>query len=107
MLLRDLLSAAAIVAVLGVPLQAQAQSPRHEDLANLPFDRGFLPKQGIETLKDELVFQRATQAYLWALPALNMYGMKEGSEKVFGRSTLSSRPNAATPSRGGMLASPR
>ena len=25
------------------------------------------------------------QTYLWALPALNMYGMKEGSEKVFGK----------------------
>ena len=25
------------------------------------------------------------QSYLWALPALNMYGMKEGSEKVFGK----------------------
>jgi hypothetical protein len=32
-----------------------------------------------------LYFQRATQTYLWALPALNMYGMKEGSEKVFGK----------------------
>src|SRR6476646_9128506 len=85
MVLRDLLSAAALAAVLGAPLQAQAQSPRHEDLANLPFDRGFLPEHGIKTLKDELVFQRATQAYLWALPALNMYGMKEGSEKVFGK----------------------
>ena len=34
---------------------------------------------------DELFFQRAAQTYLWALPALNMYGMKEGSEKVFGK----------------------
>ena len=30
-------------------------------------------------------FERGVQAYLWALPALNMYGMKEGSEKVFGK----------------------
>jgi hypothetical protein len=36
-------------------------------------------------LRDELTFERAVQAYLWALPALNMYGMKEGSEKVFGK----------------------
>ena len=36
-------------------------------------------------LKRELLFERAVQAYLWALPALNMYGMKEGSEKVFGK----------------------
>jgi hypothetical protein len=36
-------------------------------------------------LNDELVFQRAVQSYLWALPVLNMYGMKDGSEKVFGK----------------------
>jgi hypothetical protein len=30
-------------------------------------------------------FQRAVQTYLWALPALNMYGMKEGSKKIFGQ----------------------
>ena len=86
MVLRGLLGAAVIVAALGAPLQAEAQSPRHEDLANLPFNGGFpCPGQGIAALKDELVFQRAVQSYLWALPALNMYGMKEGSEKVFGK----------------------
>jgi hypothetical protein len=31
------------------------------------------------------VFQRATQTYLWALPLLNTMGMKDGSERVFGR----------------------
>ena len=39
----------------------------------------------MRTLLDELFFQRAVQTYLWAMPALNMYGMKEGSEKVFGK----------------------
>jgi hypothetical protein len=62
-----------------------AQSPRYEELANFPFTRDFLSDQAITTLTDEETFQRATQAYLWALPALNMYGMKEGSEKVFGK----------------------
>jgi hypothetical protein len=35
-------------------------------------------------LRDELLYQRATQSYLWALPLLNMRAMKEGSEKTFG-----------------------
>lgn len=35
-------------------------------------------------LKNELLFQSAVQSYIWALPALNRYGMKEGSEKIFG-----------------------
>ncbi len=33
---------------------------------------------------DELTFQQATQAYLWAMPLLNTLGMKFGSEQVFG-----------------------
>jgi hypothetical protein len=53
--------------------------------SNLPFEEGYVAKNNVQTLLDELFFQRAVQTYLWALPALNMYGMKEGSEKVFGK----------------------
>jgi hypothetical protein len=35
-------------------------------------------------LDDELYFQRATQLYLWSLPAVNIMAMKEGSEKAYG-----------------------
>ena len=31
-----------------------------------------------------MLFQRATQTYLWALPLINTLGMKVGSEKTFG-----------------------
>ncbi len=71
--------------VAGPAPTAQTPTARYDGLANLPFTAGFLSKEGIASLKDELVFQRAVQSYLWALPALNMYGMKEGSEKVFGK----------------------
>jgi hypothetical protein len=64
---------------------ALGQVSRYDELANLPFEDGFLSEEGIAALKDELVFQCAVQSYIWALPALNMYGMKEGSEKVFGK----------------------
>jgi hypothetical protein len=60
-----------------------AQS-HYEKLADLPFKEGYVPKGDAPTLTDELFFQRAVQTYLWALPAINMYGMKEGSEKIFG-----------------------
>jgi hypothetical protein len=63
---------------------AQAQS-HYDDLANLPFQAGYIAKDNKQALLTELFFQRAVQTYLWALPALNMYGMKEGSEKVFGK----------------------
>jgi len=35
-------------------------------------------------LKDELLFQRATQVYLWARPLVNALGMKARSEKGLG-----------------------
>src|SRR5215470_8703568 len=73
---------------LGLALTASGTATaqwRYEELANLPYTRSYLSNQAISTLADELTFQHATQAYLWALPVLNMYGMKEGSEKVFGK----------------------
>ena len=78
--------AAALVGVLAcftATSMAQTQSS-YEDLASLPFKDGYIAKDNTPTLLNELFFQRAAQTYLWAMPALNMYGMKEGSEKVFG-----------------------
>ena len=77
---RSLTGAVLIAATIGA-YPAQAQSLRFDDLSDLPFSNGYLSKEAIAALKDELVFQRAVQSYIWALPALNMYGMKEGSEK--------------------------
>lgn len=42
-----------------------------------------LPASG-GSIRDELLYQRAVQSYLWALPLLNMRAMKEGSEAKFG-----------------------
>ena len=64
---------------------APSLSSRYDDLANIPFESSYIPKDKTQALLDELYFQRAVQTYLWAMPALNMYGMKEGSEKVFGK----------------------
>ncbi|WP_232231931.1 DUF1254 domain-containing protein [Burkholderia sp. WSM2230] len=57
---------------------------RRESLASLPFKEGYPTKDEASILSDELLFQRATQVYLWALPAVNLYAMKEGSEGAFG-----------------------
>jgi hypothetical protein len=67
------------------PAFAQGNMDRYEALANLPFVHGNLTPDGVEKLRDEMTFQRATQLYLWALPSLNMYGMKEASEAEFGK----------------------
>ncbi len=53
------------------------------NLENLPFN-GFQPEEmTVERLYDELDFQRAVQVYLWALPAMNMIGMRDGLKSTF------------------------
>lgn len=56
----------------------------HEALAGLSFEGGYPTPESALALDEELFFQRATQVYLWALPAMNMYAMKEGLERVAG-----------------------
>ncbi len=76
------------VAVLGMSLAASgtafAQASRFNELANLPFEQNRPTPTTAQALKDELLFQRATQTYLWALPLINTLGMKVGAEDAFG-----------------------
>lgn len=55
----------------------------HSQLANLQFKDDYPTADTSAALTKELTFQRATQAYLWALPAANMNAMKEGHEALF------------------------
>jgi hypothetical protein len=57
---------------------------RFNELANLPFSENRPTSETAKALRDEQLFQRATQTYLWAMPLINTVGMKDGSEKVFG-----------------------
>jgi len=52
---------------------AQAQS-QFDKFANAPFKENRPTKETVQTLRDELLFQRATQTYLWALPLINKFG---------------------------------
>lgn len=74
----------ALAAVLMHSGTASAQFDRFEALSSLPFAENRPTPETAATLRDELLFQRATQTYLWALPLINTLGMKVGSEKVFG-----------------------
>ena len=62
----------------------QAQTSRFDTLADTPFQENRPTAEFAALLREELMFQRATQTYLWALPLINTLGMKNGSEKVFG-----------------------
>jgi len=65
----------ALALAVSVSLGAQAAT-HYEQLADLPFAGGYPTLEGVAQLKNELLFQRAVQSYIWALPALNMYAMK-------------------------------
>ena len=45
----------------------------------------WLSQSEAEAMRDELYYQRAVHAYMTMLPALNMIGMRDGSEAVFGK----------------------
>ena len=74
---------AALLCIVAHP--AFAQNAWWDELVNLPFPENYPTKHSSEVLLDELTFQRGVQVYLWALPAMNMYGTKEGSEMTFGK----------------------
>jgi hypothetical protein len=63
---------------------ADARADRFDDIAGSPMSGGRPTADAAKSLKDELLFQRATQVYLWALPLINTLGMKFGSEQTFG-----------------------
>jgi hypothetical protein len=63
---------------------AHAQSSRFDELANAPFTNGFLSKDAITSLNDELLFQRAVQSYLWAL---RRSSTRLGNPEILKRST--------------------
>jgi hypothetical protein len=60
------------------------QANHYDALANSAMVENRPTPETSRLLREELLFQRATQTYLWALPLINTLGMKTGSESVFG-----------------------
>ncbi|GAA0783139.1 MULTISPECIES: DUF1254 domain-containing protein [Pseudomonadati] len=81
---REALVATALACLLMLSTSGSAQTTGFDELANLPFVENRPTAETAQILQDELLFQRATQTYLWAMPLINTLGMKYGSEKVFG-----------------------
>lgn len=80
------------------------------------FANGYPTKETVEKLYDERDFQRACQAYLWALPIVAAAQMQEQAQTVFGAGELDLglsigyveasgilTPNVVTPYMGGNL----
>lgn len=80
----SILTTALLASALCSASPALARSDRIEAIANLPFKHNRPTPETARTLMDELLFQRATQTYLWAMPLLNTAGMRDGAAKAYG-----------------------
>lgn len=77
--------ACAVVLAGGVQTQAGEQQDHWKDLVEMEFPGAYPTDEATSRIRDEIDFQRASQTFLWALPAMNMYSMRKGSEKAFGK----------------------
>jgi hypothetical protein len=84
-LFRASIAAAALVAMATVTAPVQAQEPAIPPLTKQINNGNWLPQEEAEALRDELFYQRAVHAYMIMLPALNVIGMRDGSEAAFGK----------------------
>ena len=76
-----------LISALGIAIAAggaHAQGNRFDALAESAMSENRPTPETAKLLREELLFQRATQTYLWALPLINTLGMKVSSEKQFG-----------------------
>ena len=74
--------AALVVASVGA-LSAEAQTVDTR-LGPMQLENGYPSREAIEKLYDEMEFQRATQTFLWGLPAVGFYGLREAQRRNFG-----------------------
>jgi hypothetical protein len=82
---RWLIAAWALGAVLGFARTTCAQESAPETALMKQINNGnWLDPHEAESLADELYYQHAVYAYMTMLPALNVIGMRDGSEKTFG-----------------------
>jgi hypothetical protein len=82
LLVASILLSGATLAASSEVLTAKKTDRYHASLAVLPFENDYPTKETASILQKELAFQRATQTYLWSLPAINMMAMKEGHEAL-------------------------
>jgi hypothetical protein len=66
-------------------IPAQAQDQAVPPLVGQINNGNWLQRGEAEALRDELYYQRAVYAYMTMLPALNVIGMRDGSEAMFGK----------------------
>src|SRR5271167_3340754 len=63
---------------------AMAQDSSQSPLVTQMYNGQWPAKEDYAKFKDQVLFQRAVDAYMLTLPALNTIGMRDGSEAKFG-----------------------
>jgi hypothetical protein len=74
-------AAALVLFAASSPVQAQAVNTR---IGKIELQAGYPSKASAEKLYDEMDFQRATQAFIWALPAVGFHGLHLAHRNTFG-----------------------
>jgi hypothetical protein len=82
MMRRILFAATAGLALLATSSLAVAETVDTR-IGKIELEAGYPSKASVEKLFDEMDFQRATQAYIWALPIVAFNEWKLAHEKVF------------------------
>jgi hypothetical protein len=77
-----LISALSVITFLPAPVTAQDSS--ESLLVRQLYNGQWPPNEDQKRYGDELLFQRAVDAYMFTLSALNVIGMRDGSEAKFG-----------------------
>jgi hypothetical protein len=67
---------------------ANLQTTRDTRIGKIELDKGFPTKGSVSKLYDELDFQRACQAYIWALPIVGFNEWQGSAAKNLGASSL-------------------
>ena len=78
--LRAFAPAIALAAAVTLPVNSETIDTR---IGKLEFDAGYPAETSVQSLYDELDFQRAVQAYLWALPMAS-YGAMADAHQALG-----------------------
>ena len=62
---------------------ACAQEIEDTRIGKLTFESGYPSKETVQKLYDEMDFQRASQAYLWGIPAVGLIELQLAQRDVF------------------------
>src|SRR6516225_546758 len=74
----------ALVAFALLTAPAIAQETKDTRIGKLTFESGYPSKETVSKLYDEMDFQRASQAYLWGIPAVGLNEWRRAHFNVFG-----------------------